>query len=110
MFRKTHALDHLLLEVLLPLASLWKQENSTPYLKCNTQNKLHCSLLTVSNWGNSKLTLGVDGEYCIVVGVVALSYHVESINREVVSGFWMQTSNCEGCCIRWKDVYIQEAD
>lgn len=62
----------------------------------------------MSSCGNSKLTLGGDGQYCIVVSVAALSHCIEGVDREVVFGGRLQASDSEDCCSWRKDVHVQE--
>lgn len=65
-------------------------------------------VFSVSNWGYSKLTLGGDGQYCIVVSIATLSHCIEGIDGEVVGGDRLQASDSEGRCSGRKDVHVQE--
>lgn len=69
---------------------------------------MHSSILSVSSWGYSKLTLGGDGQYCIVVSIATLSHCIEGIDREVVGGSRLQAGDSEGCCAGRKDIHVQE--
>lgn len=69
---------------------------------------MYSGVLSVSSWGYSKLTLGGDGQYCIVVGIATLSHCIEGIDREVVCSDRLQASDSEGCCSGRKDVHVQE--
>lgn len=62
----------------------------------------------MSNWGYSKLTLGGDGQYCIVVSIATLSHRIEGIDREVVGGDRLQAGDSEGRCSGREDVHVQE--
>lgn len=56
----------------------------------------------------SKLTLGGDGQNCIVVSIATLSHYVEGIDREVVGGGRLQASDSEGCCSGREDIHVEE--
>lgn len=70
---------------------------------------IYCTVFSVPSCGYSKLTLGGDGQYCIVVSIAALSHCIESIDREIVGGGSLQASNCECCCTGRKHVHVQKA-
>ena len=63
---------------------------------------------SVSSRVYSKLTLGGDGQYCIVVSIITLSHRVEGIDREVVGGGGLQAGDSEGCRSGRKDVHVEE--
>lgn len=69
----------------------------------------YSTIISLSSWGYSKLTLGGDGQYCIVVSIATLSYCIECIDREVVGGDRLQVGDSECCRNGRKDVHIQEA-
>lgn len=62
----------------------------------------------MSSWGYSKLTLGGDGQYCIIVSIGTLSHCIEGIDREVVGGDRLQAGDREGCSSGRKDINIQK--
>lgn len=63
---------------------------------------------SVSSRGYSKLTLGGDGQYCIVVSIATLSHCIEGIDREVAGGGRLQAGDSEGCRSGRKDVHVEE--
>lgn len=69
---------------------------------------LYSGVFSASSCGYSKLTLGGDGQYCIVVSIATLSHCIEGIDREVVGGGRLQASDSEGCCSGRKDVHVEE--
>lgn len=50
----------------------------------NVLNLRSAGKLSASHCGYSRLTRGGDGQYCIVIGVHALSHRVECVDGEVV--------------------------
>lgn len=69
---------------------------------------MYSRVRSVSSWGYSKLTLGGDGQYCIVIGIATLSHCIEGIDGEVVGGDRLQASDSEGCYSGRKDIHVQK--
>lgn len=46
--------------------------------------------------GYSKLTLGGDGQYCLIVCIATLSNSIYGVDREVVGSVRLQTSHSKG--------------
>lgn len=59
---------------------------------------------------SSKLTLGGDGQDCVVVCVAALAHRVEGVDGEVVGGGRLQAGDGEEGLSRRNDVHVQEAE
>lgn len=58
----------------------------------------------------SQLTLGGDGQYCVVVRVAALAHRVEGVDGEVVGGGRLQAGDGEEGLSRRNDVHVAEAE
>lgn len=62
----------------------------------------------MSSSGYSNLTLGGDGQYCIVISVAALSHCIEGIDREVIGSDRLQVGDSEDGSAGRKHVCVQE--
>lgn len=63
----------------------------------------------MSSCSDSKLTLGGDGKYCIVVSIATLPHCIEGVDREVVGGGRLQAGDGEDCRSGRKYIHVQEA-
>lgn len=80
-------------------------------LGLTTQNALNLrsdGKLSASHCGYSRLTRSGDGQYCIVIGIRALSHWVERVDGKVVRSGGLQTGDSEGRYPQWKHVSIQK--
>lgn len=69
---------------------------------------LYSGVSSVSSCGYSKLTLGGDGQYCIIVSIATFSHCIEGIDGEVIGGGSMQAGDSKACCSGGKHIHIQE--